>query len=58
MKRIKNTSFQALEVFLLTGNGPKTYWLKPKEVIIIPTSYVGTQIKTLESRRMIAVANA
>ncbi len=55
MKNIKNDSLQALEVFLLTEEGPKSYWLKPKEVISVPSGYVSDQITNLCSRRILRI---
>lgn len=55
MKNIKNDSLQALEIFFITEEGPKTYWLKPKETISVPPSYLSDQIKNLYSRRVIRI---
>ena len=55
MKSIKNDSLQALEIFLITEDGRKTYWLKPKELINVPSGYLSDQIKNLHSRRVIRI---
>ena len=55
MKSIKNDSLQSLEIFLITEDGPKTYWLKPKELISVPAGYLSDQVKNLHSRRIIRI---
>lgn len=58
MKSIKNESLQGLEVFFTTEVGPKSYWLRPKEIVTIPENYVTKQIKLLVERRILKIFNA
>ena len=55
MKKIKNESLQGLEIYFVTPSGPQIYWLKPKEVIQVPESYLGNQTKVLAARKMIKI---
>lgn len=54
---IKNECLQGLELYIMTPNGPKTYWLEPNGVITLPSEYVSEQIKVLNSRRMVFLFN-
>ena len=57
MTGIKNESLQGLELYVLTPNGSKTYWLEPNATITLPTEYISEQIKVLHARRMIRLFN-
>jgi len=58
LKAVKNDSLQMLEIYLQTEQGPKTLWLSPKERVLVPESYIGQQLKTLLTRRMVKITNA
>jgi hypothetical protein len=55
MKKIRNESRQGLEIYLNTPAGPQIYWLQPREVIIIPSFYITSQIEVLSARQMVKV---
>lgn len=50
---IRNESLQSLEIYVMTPNGPKTYWLSPNEIVTLPEDFVSEQIKILSARRML-----
>ena len=58
MKTITNVGLQGLEVYFLTEKGAQTYWLKPKEYLTIPQSYLSPQIKNLVGRRLVRIQEA
>lgn len=57
MKRIVNESLQTLSVYLITDIGVKTYLLRPKEVKVVPESFISQHILKLQKRRMLSVQN-
>jgi hypothetical protein len=58
MKKIKNDSVQSFELYLNTPKGVEIKYLTPKEVIIVPASYISDQISTLHKRRQLNITNA
>jgi hypothetical protein len=54
-KVITNESLQSLEVYFLTPNGTKCYWLQPHSTIVIPAHFISENILNLQKRRMISV---
>jgi len=58
MKRLKNDSLQTFSIYLLTESGEKEYWLKPKESLVIPESYLTDQVRNLLKRRLFKLTNA
>jgi len=58
MKSITNDSFQSFEVHFRTPKGTTLHWLKPKETIVVPTSYITQQIKNMQSMRLLRVKSA
>ena len=53
-KSIRNECLQSLEIYFIKESGEtESYWLKPKEIIQIPSSGVTSQLKLLQERRMI-----
>ena len=58
MKSITNDSLQRLEVYFSTNIGTKRRWIKPKQTLVVPATYISKQVKTLSDRRMISIRNA
>jgi hypothetical protein len=58
MRTITNVSLQGFEIYLLTEKGTQTYWLKPKEYLTVPHSYLSPQLKNLVSRRLLKIQEA
>lgn len=58
MKSIKNEGLQGLEIFFKTEAGPKSYWIKPKEVVTVPEDYLTKQIYLLGERRILKIFGA
>ena len=58
MKSITNDSLQGFEVHFKTPKGVTPHWLKPKETIVVPTSYITTQIKNMQQMRLLRVKSA
>ena len=53
-KSIRNECLQSLEIYYVKESGEvENYWLKPKEIIRIPSSGVTSQLTLLKERRMI-----
>ncbi len=58
MKSIKNEALQRLEIYLDTDRGSKRIWLMPQETVVVPSTYLSGQVKTLMERRILTVRNA
>jgi len=58
MKSITNTSIQSFEIYFTTDKGPETYWLRPQETVVVPSSYITEQVQLLTKRRILRVQNA
>jgi len=57
-KSVRNECLQSLEIYFVKESGEvENYWLKPKEMIKIPSSGVTAQLRLLQERRMIKVIN-
>jgi hypothetical protein len=57
MKKIKNDSVQSFELYLNTPKGVEIKFLVPKEVVVVPDSYISDQITTLQKRRHITLTS-
>ena len=58
MKLIQNNSLQTFPIYLRTEKGCKEIYLKPKQNIVVPDSYITEQINILVKRRLFKVTNA
>lgn len=58
MKRLKNDSLQTFSFYLITETGEREFWLKPKESIVIPETYLTSQVRNLLKRRLFKITNA
>lgn len=55
MKVVTNDSFQGLEVYFITETGVKSYWLAPKESVVVPNPYISKIVHSLQRRKMVTV---
>jgi len=53
MVRLINLSLQGFNIFLKTPTGPSSFWLIPKETVMIQESNVSDQIKRMVKRRLL-----
>jgi len=58
MKLIKNDSLQAFTIYFSTEKGAKERWMQPGESLVVPSSYITEQLRTLQRRRMFTIKNA
>jgi hypothetical protein len=58
MKMITNESVQSLEVYLTPTGGAKRIWMRPRETVVVPSSFISTQIQHLTQKRLLSVRNA
>lgn len=52
MMKLTNTGFQGFNIFLLTPNGPKSFWINPKEVILLQESTISDQIRRMVQKKL------
>lgn len=58
MKLVKNDSLQSFSIFFRTEKGSKEKWMQPGESIVVPSSYITEQLKTLHRRKIFKISNA
>ena len=58
MKVIRNDRLQSIIIYLSSEKGTKEVWLQPKNAIQVPDSYLTDQVRTLQARRILNIANA
>jgi hypothetical protein len=58
MKLVENKSLQTFTIYFQTDTGCMERYMKPGESIVVPTSYITEQIKTLHNRRIFKISNA
>lgn len=58
MKIIKNETTQGFEIYLKAENGQQSFWLKPKQRIVVEDSAITEQILVLNKRKLIKLTNA
>lgn len=51
--KLVNLSLQGFNVFLTTDSGSRSFWLTPKESVLIPESSVSGQIKRMIKKRLL-----
>jgi len=51
--KLINLSLQGFNIFLKTPRGPDSFWLKPKESVIIEESSVSDQIKKMVRKHLL-----
>jgi predicted transcriptional regulator len=51
--KLVNLSLQGFNIFLVTDSGPKSFWLTPKESVMIPESSVSSQIKKMIKKKIL-----
>lgn len=58
MKVVKNESLQSFSIYFNTEKGCTEKWMSPGESIVVPDSYITSQIQTLKRRRLFKITNA
>ena len=58
MKSVTNDSLQRLEIYLTTNQGIKRMWLNTRETMVVPSSFLSSQVHNLSERRMLTIRNA
>jgi hypothetical protein len=58
MKMITNECVQSLEVYLTSIGGAKRIWMRPRETVVVPSSFISSQIQNLTQKRLLSVRNA
>lgn len=51
--KLINLSYQGFNIFLTTESGSKSFWLTPKDTVLIPESTVSDQIKKMVKKRLL-----
>lgn len=55
MIKLINLSRQGFNIFLKTDNGSKSFWLTPKETILIAENTVSSQIKKMVNKNILKI---
>ncbi len=58
MKMITNECVQSLEVYLTSIGVAKRIWMRPRETVVVPSSFISDQIQNLTQRRLLSIRNA
>jgi len=56
--KLVNVSLQGFNIFLKTETGPKSFWLRPKESVLIQTNSVTEQIKKMTKKHLLKLERA
>ena len=51
--KLVNLSLQGFNIFLLTDSGAKSFWLTPKESVMIPENSVSSQINKMIKKKLL-----
>lgn len=51
--KLVNLSLQGFNVFLITDSGAKSFWLTPKESVLIPQEGISSQIKKMIKKKLL-----
>jgi predicted transcriptional regulator len=51
--KLVNLSLQGFNIFLVTDSGPKSFWLTPKESVMISENNVSSQIKKMIKKKLL-----
>lgn len=51
--KLVNLSLQGFNIFLVTDLGAKSFWLTPKESVMIPENGVSSQIKKMIKKKLL-----
>jgi len=55
---IKNVSSQGLEIILSVGAEYVHHWIKPKQSLSVPSTYLTDTVHELAARKLITIKNA
>ena len=58
MKQITNTSLQSWNIYLQTEEGVQSFYLTPKQSIVVPASYITDDVIRYQQRSLISIKNA
>jgi len=58
MKSVTNDSLQSFEIYFTSPKGTIRKWLKPKETVVVPKSYISEQVQNMHNRRVLRIRNA
>jgi len=53
--KLKNQSLQGFNIFVLSNSGTKSFWLTPKESVLIEDSSITQQIKNMVRRNLLKI---
>jgi hypothetical protein len=53
--KLKNQALQGFNIFLQTDSGTKSFWLTPKESVLIEESSITQQIKNMVRRNLLKI---
>lgn len=53
--KLKNQALQGFNIFLLTKSGTKSFWLTPKESVMIEESSITRQIKNMVRKNLLRI---
>jgi len=53
--KLKNQSAQGFNIFILTSSGTKSFWLTPKESVLIEEASIGGQIKNMVRKNLLRI---
>ncbi len=55
---IKNESQQSFEIYVMTTAGARSYWIQPKESIIVAKESLTEQIRIMQRRNILKITAA
>lgn len=53
--KLKNQAAQGFNIFILTESGTKSFWLTPKESVLLEESSIGAQIKNMVRKNLLRI---
>lgn len=53
--KLKNQALQGFHIFLLTESGTKSFWLTPKESVMIEEASISRQIKNMVRKNLLRI---
>lgn len=53
--KLKNQALQGFNIFLQTSSGTKSFWLTPKESVMIEESSISQQIKNMVRKHLLKI---
>jgi hypothetical protein len=53
--KLKNQALQGFNIFIVTNSGTKSFWLTPKESVMIEESSISQQIKNMVRKNLLKI---